>query len=405
VSEHTYDVLQPSLGSNLYAFLEQLRREDPVYRSPQLRGVVLTRYTDVQALLKSGGLHAMNASMRIQRLPPEQRAQLEPLAAWVGRWITSASLEGHTRLQSVLNRYFTPKIVESLRPVVQAALDVLLDHLPSGTEVDLVAQLAYPLPATVISHMLGVPPGTDERIHAWSRDITALFVHNDFEQMLATQRSVLEMSEFMRSLAAARREQPRDDLLSVLVQAQAEGMVLDEDELVANCGLLLFAGHETTARLLTHGLVALLEHPEQLAALREQPSLRANAIEEMLRYDGPAGTLVRVSATPLEVGGVTIAPGEPIFLCLAAANRDGEVFEAPDRFDITRSNARKSLAFGTGMFYCLGAALARLEADVFFETLLRRFAGIRAVDAPEWSYSPPFNRGLARYRVRLTPTA
>lgn len=406
VSKNAYDFLDPGLGPNLYALLERLRREDPVYRSEQLRGVVLSRYADVQGVLKSGGLRPMNSTMRIQRLPPEQRAQLDPLLASLGRWITNAGMEGHIRLQSVLNRYFTPRTVEAFRPIAQATLDALLDQLPSDGEVEVVSQLGYPLPATVITHMLGIPAGNDERIQGWSRNITALFVQNDFARMLETQRSILEMSEFMRPLVAARRAEPRSDILSVLVQAQAEGLVLDDDEIVANCSLLLFAGHETTARLLVHGLAALLENPEQLAALRAQPTLRSAAIEEMLRYDGPAGAMVRMSPDPIEIGGVAIGPGEPIFVCLAAANHDGEVFPDPERFDITRANARKSVAFGTGIFYCLGAALARLEADVFFETLLRRYAGIEALDRPPaWRYTPPFNRGLESYRVRLTPRA
>jgi cytochrome P450 len=402
VSERTYDFLQPSLGSDLYTLLERLRRDDPVFRSEQLRGVVLTRHADVQGALKNTSLVPMNSTARIRRLPAEQQASLEPLVATIGRWISNVGPEGHKRLQSVLNRYFTPRTVESLRPVAQAVLDALLERV-SPEEVDVVGELARPLPAAVIAHMLGISPGHEAQIQGWSEQITALFVHNDFEQLLRTQRSMLEMSEFLRPLIAARRDDPRDDLLSVLVQAQAEGTVLDEDEIVANCGLLLFAGHETTARLIVHGLVALLEHPDQLTALREQPSLRGNAIEEMLRYDGPAGTLVRVSPVPLEIGGVAIGAGEPIFVCLAAANRDGDVFEAPERFDITRSNARKSLAFGTGVSYCLGAALARLEADVFFETLLRRYSSIEALDsAPAWLYTPPFNRGLLGYRVRLS---
>lgn len=404
MSERAYDVLDPSLGSNLHGLLERMRREDPVYRSPQLHGVVLTRHADVQAALKGGGLQSVNSTMRIQRLPPEQRDQLEPLIASLGRWITHAGAEGHTRLQSVLNRYFTPRTVEALRPVAQATLDGLFDRLPADGEVEVVSQLAGPLPATIISHMLGVSPDSIDRVQDWSRHITALFIHNDFEQLLASQRSILEMAAFLRPLVEARRTEPRDDILSVLAQAQAEGLVLDEEELLANCGLLLFAGHETTARLLVHGLVALLENPAQLESLRAQPSLRAGAIEEMLRFDGPAGTLVRMSPSPLEVGGTTIAAYEPIFLCLAAANRDPEQFEDPERFDITRANARKHLAFGTGIFYCLGAALARLEADVFFETLLRRYAGIEALDRqPAWRSIPPFNRGLASYRVRLTP--
>lgn len=404
MSARTYDVLTPSLGPDLYALLERLRRDDPVHRSEQLRGVVLTRHADVQGLLRDGKLISANASARIQRLPPEQRDSLAPLAAWVSRWITSAGPEGHARLQSVLNRYFTPRTVESLRPVAQANLDALFARV-APAEVEVVKDLTHPFPATIIAHMLGIPPGNDELIHGWSENITRLFTHNDYEQLLRTQRSVAEMLDFMRPLIAARREEPQDDLLSVLVKAQAEGLVVDEDEILANCGLLLFAGHETTARLLVHGLNALLEHPEQLAALREQPSLRANAVEEMLRFDGPAGTIVRVSLTPLTIDDVTIAAGEPIFLCLAAANRDGAVFAEPDRFDITRANARKNLAFGTGLFYCLGAALARMEADVFFETLLRRYSHIEALDPVEWLYFPPFNRGLARYRVRLTPAA
>jgi len=372
-----------------------------VLRSSQLGGVVVSGHADVVRLLRDNDLTSMNTTGTIARLPPEQRESLAPLESSLGRWGGGSERAEHARVQAVLKRYFTPRTVAALRPVAQSILDELLDSL-STDRVDMVSALAYPYPAAVMAHMLGVPSGNLDRVQEWSRHITAVFVHSDYESLLESQRSILAMDDFMRPLVAERREHPTDDILSVLVGAEAEGR-LEPEEIVPNCTLLLFAGHETTARLLANGLCALLEHPEQLAALRRDPSLRANAIEEMLRYDGPAGSVVRISSEEYPLGPLTVAAGEPMFVALVGGNHDPEVFEDPDRFDITRPNARKHLAFGTGFFYCLGAALARLEADVFFETLLRRYATIEALERPVWSYTPPLNRGLDRYRVRLAP--
>jgi cytochrome P450 len=262
--------------------------------------------------------------------------------------------------------------------------------------MDVVKDLAYPLPANVIAEMLGMPTSVRELLQAWSKDILAIFQAADIIRLRRCQRSVLEMQDYLRALVAERRHQPREDVLSMFVAAEKEGNVT-EDEIVANCVLLLFAGHETTAGLIANGLLLLLGNPAQLALLK--PNLTPSAVEEMLRCDGPASLIVRRSTEAVELWGHSFPAGTEFYLSTAAGNRDPEVFVDPDRFDITRTNSRHT-AFGMGAFYCLGAALARMESDECLRILLDRFPDVApAYLTPDWSPVPPLAHRLESLRV------
>jgi cytochrome P450 len=242
--------------------------------------------------------------------------------------------------------------------------------------------------------MLGVPDADRDLLPAWSRGISAVFGPVDLPRLLESQRSIVEMSEYMRPIVAARRQHPQDDLISVLIAAQEQGAIYSEEEILANCVLLLFAGHETTQGLISKGLYQLLRHPEQLELLRAKPDLLPGAIEEMLRYDGPAAAITRFAVAPLELAGKSIEAHQLVFLALTAGNRDPEQCADPDRFDITRTGTRH-LAFGQGTFYCLGAALARMEAQVCFTTMFRRLGELRLhPTGPTWMPQTLFSRGL-----------
>jgi cytochrome P450 len=389
-----YDLLSPEVRADPHPVLHRMRSADPVHFSAQLHGWVLTRYADIAAALKDPRLTAARMVGQLDLLPEEPRRQLEALRTSVAMWMGHTNRDDHVRMQRVIKRYFTPSTVEALRPRAQAITDELIDGWQSRGECEVVAELARPLPARVIADMLGVPDADRDLLPSWSRDISAVFGQLDLASLLQSQRSIVEMSEYMRPIVAARRAQPADDLISLLIAAQDQGAIHSEDEILANCVLLLFAGHETTAGLISNGMYLLLRHPEQLAALRADPALLPGAIEEMLRYAGPASATTRFSVAPLELGGKSIEAQQLLFLVLAAGNRDPEHCPDPDRFDLTREPGRH-LAFGQGTFYCLGAALARLEAQVCFSTLFRRLGELRLQPpGPSWETRSPFSHAL-----------
>ncbi|KFA94297.1 cytochrome P450 [Archangium violaceum] len=401
-SSLVFDLLSPASAQDAQPIFHRLRAQEPIHWSPQLQGWVLTRHADISNALRDPRLVAGPMTGQFERLPEAARTQLLPLRDAVNMWMGHTTHEGHLRFQSLLKRYFTPRTVENLRPRIQAITDTLLDAAAAkGGSIDLVQELAIPLPSSVIAEMLGVPLTDEYMLQRWSRDLTAIFSAFDVQQLLRSQQSVMEMMNYMRDVLAQHRRAPGENILEVFVRAQAEGLV-SEEEILSNCALLLFAGHETTARLISKGMLLLFQHPEQFAKLREDASLIPQAVEEMLRYGDVVGIITRLTVAPVELGGQAMEPFQMVYLALAAANRDPEVFADPDRFDINRKPS-KHVAFGFGSFYCLGAALARLEAQVFFETLLRRFPHVRPTKdtQPTWESRPPLNRELRALPVEL----
>ncbi|HYO68831.1 MAG TPA: cytochrome P450, partial [Archangium sp.] len=397
-----FDLLGPAAAQDAHSLFHRLRAQEPIHWSPQLQGWVLTRHADISNALREPRLVAGPMTGQFERLPESARKELLLLRDAVNMWMGHTTHEGHLRFQSLLKRYFTPRTVENLRPRIQAITDTLLDAAAAkGRSIELVQELANPLPASVIAEMLGVPLTDEHMLQRWSRDLTAIFSAFDVQQLLRSQKSVMEMVNYMRDVLAQHRHAPSESILEVFVRAQAEGLV-SEEEILSNCALLLFAGHETTARLLSKGMLLLFEHPEQLAKLREDASLIPQAVEEMLRCCDVVGFITRLTVAPVELGGQVMQPFQMVYLSLAAANRDPAVFTEPDRFDITRKPS-KHVAFGFGSFHCLGAALARLEAQVFFETLLRRFPQVRRVPGtqPTWEPRLPLNRELRALPVEL----
>ncbi|MFJ4630327.1 cytochrome P450 [Streptomyces sp. NPDC088847] len=314
----------------------------------------------------------------------------------IGRYLLTTDPPDHTRLRGLITRSFTMRRVEELRPRVQQITDELLDAmLPSG-RADLVEALSYPLPITVICELLGVPELDRAEFRKLSTEAVAPTSSG------TEYDAFVRLAEYLGDLIEdKRRAGPGDDLLSDLIRTTAEdGDRLSPQELRGMAFVLLIAGHETTVNLLTSGIHALLSHPDQLAALRADMSLLDGAIEEMLRYEGPVenGTF-RFAAEPLEIAGTPIERGDPVMVGLTAADRDGERYPAPDRFDIHR-DARGHLAFGHGIHYCLGAPLARLEARTAIGTLLARAPGL-ALDGPPGDWLPGMlMRGMRSLPVR-----
>jgi cytochrome P450 len=348
---------------------------------PALNAYLVTGYDNVLAAMKNDGLRSATATRSFDQLTEAEQEALRPLRLSIDMWMGHATEEGHHRFQKLLKRYFTPHTVNRLRPRVRELTSELLDAVAGKGRMEVVADLAYPLPANIIAEMFGMPTAERDRLREWSRHIIEVFRNVGTEQLHESQDSVLEMQDYLRGIVADRRARPQDDLITMLTVAEREGVV-NEDEIVANCVLLLFAGHETTATLITRGLHELVTHPDQLELLVSAPDLTRSAIEEMMRHAGPAATVIRETIAPVTIDGYDLPPGKHLFLAVYSANHDPAAFPDPMRFDITRKN-NKHLGFAMGSYYCLGAALARVETEECLRLVLGRYPNIRlATDQP-----------------------
>jgi cytochrome P450 len=378
------DLFDPAFTADPYPTYARLRSSAPVYRAalPDGRGVwLITRYDDVLAVLKD------QRFVKDWRgaLTPEQLAQVPPIPE-VMKPLSQNMLDtdppDHERLRALVLKAFTPRLVERLRPRVQAISDGLLDAVQDRGEMDLINDYAFPLPITVIAELLGVPAEDRNNFREWSDAAVSGNASQEYmEQILIPHMQAF--TDYLRALFEEKRSNPKDDLVSALVRAEEAGDRLSEDELLGMVFLLLVAGHETTVNLIGNGVLALLQHPDQLRKLKEDPSLIKPAVEELLRYDGPVETSTeRFAGEDVEIGGQVIPRGEMVLVVLAAADHDPERFPDPDELDITRTDNRH-LAFGKGIHHCLGAPLARMEGQIAISTLLRRMPNLRLKGSPE----------------------
>jgi cytochrome P450 len=363
--------------ANPYPSYVRWRAEAPVCRlklSDKQQGWLVARYDDVVTVLKDERF----TTERAKALTSEQLARLP----WVPKAFKSLernmlSLDGpdHVRLRNLVHKAFTPRLIENLRARIQSLTDGFLDAVESNSRMDLIGDFALPLPVTIIADMLGVAERDRHRFHRWSSALMA--VSTSTWGKLKALPSVMAFLRYIRKLVKAREAEPRDDLTTALVRAREADDRLTEDELLALIFLLLIAGHETTVNLIGNGVLALLEHPEQLNRLRNEPDLIKPAVEEFLRFDSPVQIgSERYAREDLTIAGVTILRGEMVFPVIGSANRDERQFERADELDITR-DPNRHLTFGLGGHYCLGAPLARMEAQIAISTLLRRLPELR----------------------------
>jgi cytochrome P450 len=406
VSEVFFNPFDPDFRADPYATYARIVDEAPVHQSP-LGVWVFAGYADCHALLRSP--HTMTGNMMMN--DDEREMLLRAQGMWED-WQQSVIPEFmatvilmqdppvHTRMRALMGKVFTPRAVEMLRPHIQQLVDDLLDA--AGDEFDVIADLAFPLPALVICEMLGIPTGDREELKEWSSAAARLLDPlMDAEVFKQADNGLRHFIEYFGELIAERRRQPRDDLLSELIQAEEDGERLTDAELFANATFLFGAGHETTQNLVGNGVNLLARHPDQLVQLRSDRATVKNAVEEILRYEPPVQVTGRTITEKMEMGGAALAAGDRCVLLLAAANRDPERFVDPQRFDVARHDVRP-LSFGGGIHHCLGAALARVEGQVALGTLARRSTTIELEsDVVEWKETFTL-RGPRTLRVSLS---
>jgi cytochrome P450 len=404
---YVFDLGNPATNANPFPEFARLRAEDPVHWSPAMKAWIVTRHADVkQVALNNKQISANRLTPFFKTNPEYQKGSIESLVRYLNHWMVFRDPPDHTRLRRLFNKAFTPTSVENLRPNIEDIVAHLIDGMEAkasrGETVDYIADFAYPLPASVIMDLLGVPRADLQVVKEWSDDI-ALFIGTAQvagNKYLRAEAGAKAMAGYFRALVEDRTARPRDDMISLLVLARDDRDALSTDEIIGTAILLLFAGHETTTNLIGNGFLYSMKHRGEWERLVAEPSLAGTAVEEFLRYDGPSGALARVAAADLEMGGKTIREGQRVFAFMNSANRDPEAFEDAERFDIGRVQ-NPHLTFGFGIHFCLGAPLARLEAQIAATRLAERLPGIRLSGTePEW-HDSLILRGVKSLPVQL----
>jgi cytochrome P450 len=375
-----YHLLDPQVLADPYPLYHRLRTEAPVHWDPFLHAWVVTRFDDVMSVL------TRCSSARTptpEKLRDMGLAKMCPIAQLMVKQLIFLDPPSHTRLRSLSAQAFTPYRIKSLRDHIQAITDSLLDAVQPQGGMDVISELADPLPSIVTAGMLGVPIEDHRQLKAWSKDFAEMlgnFQHNP-DRTAQILKTVNEMTAYFQSAIRRPGGCSRDGLISSLTNAEIEGDRLTEEEVIANCILIMVAGQETTTSLIANEILTLLRHPAELKRLCSNPSLIPSAVEEVLRYESPTHITARLTAEDTVLAGKRIPKGQAILAVIAAANRDPEHFPEPNRFDIARANNRH-LAFGWGSHFCFGASLARLEAQIALETVIRRLPGMTLEPRP-----------------------
>jgi cytochrome P450 len=366
-----YHLLEPEVLANPYPLYQRLRTEAPVHWDPFLHAWVVTRYSDVVRVLHDFSADRTPTPEQLKRM---SLSALTPIAAVMVKQMLFLDAPAHTRLRSLASSAFTPARVRALRSHIQQIADNLLDTAmrENPEEMDLIAEFAEPLPAIVTAEMLGVPATDHRRIKTWTADFAEVlgnFQHNP-DHVPKVLRAVEEMLEYFRERVRELRAHPREGLINSLLTAEINGDRLTEEEVIANSIVTMVGGQETTTNLIGNGLLTLLRHPAEMQKLRDCPGLMPSAVEELLRYESPSQHTARMARADVELGGQQIRRRQAVIAIMGAANRDPDRFPDPDRLDLTRTDNRH-LAFGWAAHFCFGAALARIEGEIAFTTILR----------------------------------
>jgi cytochrome P450 len=399
-------LVSPEFVANPYPVLDRLRVEEPVYWSDGIGGWLLTRYDDILVSFKQTS-HFSNENRlgkAVEYLPPEKRVNFKPFEDhYATKGLLHSDPPDHTRLRALVTREFTVTIVEKMRPRIQEVVDGLLDAAQQQGHMDVIPDLAAALPVAVIAEIIGVPPADRYLIRKWTDDILRFQgVNKPSEQDLSrAQDALIEIRAYIKSMIEERRRQPRGDLMGKFVAAESEGQRLSQAELINTCVTLFTAGHETTLSLISNTIYTLLAHADQYRLLRDNPGLLESAIEESLRYESPVSRQTRLMKDDTELAGKKLKKGEIVFQMLNSANRDPAYFTDPNKFDIQRQK-NKHIAFGSGIHFCVGAALSRTEAFIAVGSAMKRFPNLHLVDAnPDWDVSKRNSRVLRSLQVQL----
>jgi cytochrome P450 len=366
-----YHLLDPDVLANPYPLFHRLRSEDPVHWDPFLHAWVVTRYADVLEVLHTFSADRTPTPAQLELMG---LTQLSPIAELMVKQMLFMDAGQHARLRGLASRAFTPARIEVLRSHILEIVSRLLDSFEGRGSVDVIAELGEPLPAIITAEMLGLPVGDRHQLKQWSANFAEMlgnFQHNP-EHAPTVLRTVQEMTAYFQNAVAEIRKHPREGLIHSLLTAEIDGDRLSDEEVVANAIITMIGGQETTTNLIGNGILTLLRHPEQLGKLRANLDLIPSAVEEMLRFESPSQHTARLAPQDRELGGKRIQKRQAVIAVMAAANRDPERFPDPDCFDIERSDNRH-LAFGYAAHFCFGAPLARLEGQIVFDSLLRRF--------------------------------
>jgi cytochrome P450 len=358
-------------------------------------------HADCSAAAKDQRLSAKRADRMLYTLPLSKQGEFKELVRMLGLWMIFIDAPEHTRMRKLMNIGFSQSAAESLRPQVEHIVDRMLEPLADLSQADLVDQVAYPMPVRVISELLGVPETMHDAFLQWSAAIAEFngSPARTIEQAHNAQKAVLALTGFFREAVAERRHNKGSDLISLLIDIEEEGEVLTEEELYAQCVMLLFAGHETTRNLIASGIYSLLREPEKMDELRENTALIRSAVEEFLRYESPIQYTARVAMEDIELCGVRIPKRQTLWCMLGAANRDPKQFKDPDTLRLNRLN-NQHLAFSAGPHFCIGSHLARLEGQVAILRIIQRFPKMRLAQPVEWTANFGF-RGLKALPVEL----
>jgi cytochrome P450 len=396
-----YDAYGGANRADPYPVLRQLREEAPVYWNGY--EWVLSRYADVVTALGDARMSSARIVVtRPDEVPPPEIMRYQAL---LNAMMLFSDPPSHTRLRGLVAQAFSARRIENMRPRIQELVDDLVDAVVERGELDVIRDIADPLPGAVIAEMLGVPQADQPQFKAWARDFAMALDGVGVEELSPRRlglRAINAMSEYLLEIFAARRSAPQDDLITALLVAEEDGQRLTHDEVIATCFLLLFAGNETTTNLIGNGLLTLLRQPDELRRLRDDPELIRTAVEELLRYESPVQLTDRRALEPLEIGGQQIESGQHVTVLLGAANRDPAQFPEPDRLDLGR-RPNRHVAFIQGIHFCLGAPLARAEGQIAINTLVQRLPQLELVsDVPAWRELDVF-RGLVTLPVAFAP--
>jgi len=377
-----------SFFADPYSVYRRLRTESPVYWSESLRSWLLTRHADVRVALLDERLSGRRTGAFMdEHLPRDWQDAVSPLRAQLTSFIGFSDPPDHTRLRRAVNRAFGTGVVKRMQPRIEQILSELVEPMREANQADLVRDLAFPLPAIVIAETLGVPAADRHRFKQWADDFVPFIT--------AGQLTLAAMREYLSVVAARKRREPANDLLSALLVADTDRDRLTEEELLSMCMTMLIGGHETTTNAIANGILALLRHPRQRRLLIEAPARIGIAVEELLRFDAPLQRTFRIATQEIEIGDAVVRRGQVVSMMLGAANRDPAICADPDALDVTRPPNRH-LSFGQGIHYCVGAPLARLETVLAITTLLRDFP-LMALASEALEYQPTF--GLRALRA------